>query len=117
MLEELNRRLDVIEGYVEGIHERTEQSMPEMTPPYPNRLMRRQQIERQINQSIFSPNLHELYKSVPKNYAGPEFIKQLLEAENNQSRKTKNKKSFDIDYQEYITILAQRNSNSAPYKI
>ncbi|EAY20839.1 hypothetical protein TVAG_436630 [Trichomonas vaginalis G3] len=82
MIEELNRRLDAISGYIDGVHQRAEDNTPESVPPYPNRYLRRKLVEEQIEQSLFSPNLKQLHESVPQKYVGPEFIRQLLEAEN-----------------------------------
>ena len=116
MLQELNRRLDAIGGYIDGVNERSEANMPPLAPPYPNRLIRRQQIEKQIEESLFSPNLHELHNSIPSSYMGPEFIRQLLEAETQEEKIQEikdNRKVFALDHKEYVSVMAQRKSEKA----
>ena len=120
MLQELNRRLDAIGGYIDCVAERSEANMPKLSPPYPNRLIRRLEIERQVEESLFSPNLQELHDSVPKTYIGAEFIRQLVEAETEeeaaQDRKD-NRKEFMIDHKEYMGLLATRKSENAPQHV
>ncbi|OHT05513.1 hypothetical protein TRFO_26706 [Tritrichomonas foetus] len=90
--------------------------MPEVAPPYPNRLIRRQQIAKQIEENLFSPDLQKLHESVPRNFVGPEFIRQLLEAETKEERireAQERKKTLILDRTEYTSVLAQRNTKKA----
>jgi Ca2+-binding EF-hand superfamily protein len=94
--------------------------MPETAPPFPNRLLRRQEIARQIDQSLFSANLEDLYQSIPQSYMGSEFIRQLLEAETAEETRheiLETRKMFDIDQREYISIIAKRKSSKAPNQV
>ena len=81
MLQELNRRLDKISGFVDGINERIENDTSDLIPPNPNRLLRRHKIESQIEENLFSADLQQLHESIPRSYIGPEFIRQLIEHE------------------------------------
>ena len=120
MLGELNRRLDAIGGYIDCVTERSEAHMPRVAPPYPNRLIRRMEIAKQIDQALFSPDLHDLHESIPETYVGPEFIRQLLEsqthAESLQDARDKNRE-FVLDRKEYISLLATRKSQNAPQSV
>ena len=120
MLQELHRRLDVIDGYVCGVNERAETNMPDTSPPFPNRYLRRMEIAKQINESLFSPNLHNLHESVPRNFVGPQFIRQLLEAETREERlreEREKKKTLYLDGTEYRSLLAIRNTKKAPVQV
>lgn len=125
MLQELNRRLDVINGFVDGINERAEANMPEISPPYPNRLIRRQQIAKQIEENLFSPDLQQLYESVPHSYGSPQesaliFIQQLIENEKPEEREREERekrKTLILDNIEYTSVLAQRNTKRAPQNV
>lgn len=121
MIEELNRRLDAISGYIDGVHQRAEDNTPESVPPFPNRYLRRKQVEQQIEQSLFSPNLKQLHESIPQNYVGPQFIRQLLEAENLEDdpiieggpQKTK----MYLDKTEMSSIQTLRLTEKAPQHV
>ena len=120
MIEELNRRLDVLNGYIDGIHERSEANMPEECPPYPNKYQRRKLIEQQVEESLFSPNLRELHDSFPQNFYGPVFVRQLLEAENSEDepdqvgpRRTK----IALDATEFRSIQTIRATENAPQHV
>lgn len=112
MIEELNRRLDAIDGYIDCINQRTQQNMPELTPPNPNRLIRREIIAKQIEESLFSPNLEELHNSIPSSYASPEYVRQLIENDKDDYVDHQPEK-FMLDKSEYTTIMAERNSRKA----
>ena len=111
MIEELNRRLDAIDGYIDCVNQRAEQNMPSLTPPNPNRLLRRQYIEKQIEESLFSPNIEELHSSIPPNYSSAKFIRQLIENDEND-QKAQNSKEFMLDKSEYTSVLASRQSKN-----
>jgi hypothetical protein len=81
MLRDLNRRLDELGAFIESVTEKAERNMPNMTPPCPNHLVRRKEIERQVAKSLFSVNLEDMFQSIPRTYASPGFVRQLLEAE------------------------------------
>lgn len=120
MLSELNRRLDAVDGYIDGVHERSEQNMPDLQPPYPNRLIRRKIIEEQVENSLFSPNLQELYDSVPQSFMGAEFIRQLIEHESPEERRDAvidARVTMELDRTEHTSILAERNSRKAPQHV
>jgi hypothetical protein len=120
MLRELNRRLDAIGGYIEGVSGRAESNMPATTPPCPNRLLRRQEIERQVEQSLFAPKLDDLYQFIPRNYMGPEFIRQLLEGktpEETRREVQQNRKFLDLDRRELVSITVNRKSDKAPQRL
>lgn len=120
MIQELNRRLDAIGGYIDCVAERSEAHMPRVAPPYPNRLIRRMEIAKQIDESLFSPNLQSLHESVPENYVGPEFIRQLLEAQTREEAIQDirdEKHEFVVDRKEYIGILASRKTENAPQTV
>jgi len=115
MLEELNRRLNAIGGYLDGVNERTQRNFPKEAPPFPNRYIRRKMVEEQIEDSLFSPNLNELHEFVPKHYCGPEFIKQLIESENVEDDPTNNVKTSEVflDQREFTSIMAMRNTEKS----
>jgi hypothetical protein len=116
MLRELGRRLDAIGGYIDCVNERAELNMPKTQPPFPNRLLRRDEIERQIDQSLFSPKLNDLYRSIPRNYMGPEFIRQLLEAETAEEVRREveaKRKVLDLDQKEFVRTLVRRKSEKS----
>jgi hypothetical protein len=92
-LRTLNRRLDHLSGFIDCVTERAESNIPAVMPPDPNRLLRRQFIRKQVDESLFSPNLIELYESVPQSYAGAVFIRQLLEAETAEEIQSQMKES------------------------
>ena len=120
MIEELNRRLDVLSGYIDGIHERSEANMPEECPPYPNRYQRRKLIEQQVEESLFSPNLKELHESVPQKFIGPVFVRQLLEAENSEDEPEEtgpNRTKIALDKTEYRSIQTIRATENAPQHV
>lgn len=120
MLTELNRRLDVIDGYVDGVHAKAEANMPELAPPYPNRLIRRQKIYEMVEENLFSPDLQQLHESVPRTFMGPEFIRQLIENEKPEEieRDEKEKKKILLlDNTEYTSVKAKRNTKKAPQKL
>jgi hypothetical protein len=113
MLKELNRRLDVIGGYIDCVNERAELNMPKTQPPFPNRLVRRDEIERQIDESLFSPKLQDLHQFIPRNYMGPEFIRQLLEAETAEEVRRDaeaTRRLLDVDQKEFVSTLVRRKS-------
>jgi hypothetical protein len=119
MLSELNRRLDVIDGYIDCVNERAEANTPKLIPPFPNRVLRRQEVAEQVEEYLFSPNLKELHESIPENYAGPEFIRQLLESGNREgvpqnSEELARAPVYDLDRVEFINVTAIRNSEKAP---
>jgi hypothetical protein len=116
MLRELNRRLDAIGGYIDCVNERAELNMPATQPPFPNRLLRRDEIERQIDQSLFAPKLEDLHCFIPANYMGPEFIRQLLEAETSEEIRREieaTRKVLDVDQREFVSTLVRRKSEKA----
>jgi hypothetical protein len=118
MLKELNRRLDAIGGYIDCVNERAESNMPKTQPPFPNRLLRRDEIERQIDESLFSAKLQDLSRFVPRNYMGPEFIRQLLEAETDEEIRREaqaGRKVLDIDQMEFVSTLVRRKSETVPH--
>ena len=120
MLQELNRRLDVIDGYVDGVHAKAEANMPEIAPPYPNRLIRRQKIYDMVEENLFSPDLQQLHESVPRSFIGPEFIRQLIENEKPEEKKREEKekrKTLILDSTEYTSVMAQRNTKKASQKL
>lgn len=117
MLQELNRRLDAIGGYIDCVSERSEANMPRVAPPYPNRLLRRQEIEKQIDESLFSPDLERLHNSVPPNFIGPEFIRQLLESEIEEEVLQDKNQEMVLDRKEYISLLAARKTEKAPQHV
>jgi hypothetical protein len=119
MLTELNRRLDVIGGYIDGVNERAEGNMPKLTPPFPNRLLRRQEVAEQVEEFLFAPNLKELHESIPESYVGPEFIRQLLESGNGEVGQFMDDwpRQFDLDRAEFLSLTAIRNSNGAPQQL
>ena len=117
MLQELNRRLDAIGGYIDCVSERSEANMPRVAPPYPNRLLRRQEIEKQIDESLFSPDLETLHNSVPPNFIGPEFIRQLLESEIEEEVLQDKNQEMVLDRKEYISLLAARKTEKAPQHV
>lgn len=120
MLQELNRRLDAIGGYIDCVSERSEANMPRVAPPYPNRLLRRQEIEKQIEESLFAPNLEELHGAVPQNFVGAEFIRQLLEAETREEaleEARERSREMVLDRKEYLSLLATRRSENAPQHV
>ena len=78
-MEELDRRLDRIGGFIDGVSQRIEQNMPSVTPPYPNRLLRRRKVAEMIDKNPLSVDLASVKDMVPESYATPESIKQLLE--------------------------------------
>jgi hypothetical protein len=120
MLRELNRRLDAIGGYIDGVNGRAVSNMPATTPPHPNRLLRRQEIERQVEQSLFAPKLDDLYQFIPRNYMGPEFIRQLLEGETPEEvhgETQQNRKFLDLDVRELVSVIVNRKSRKATQRL
>ena len=115
MIQELQRRLDAISGYIDGVHQRTIQNTPSHCPPYPNRYLRRELVEKKIEQSEYSFDLKEIQNTVPKNFCGPEFIKQLIDAENldDESSNNSNKINIYLDRKEFTSISALRNDENA----
>jgi hypothetical protein len=99
-LRNLNRRLDHVSAFIDCVSDRAESNMPAVRPPDPNRLLRRECVRKQIEENLFSPNLVELYESVPQSYAGAVFVRQLLEAETPEEIQTQRKESqrlFAVD--------------------
>jgi hypothetical protein len=118
MLRELNRRLDAIRGYIDCVNERAEFNMPQTQPPFPNRLLRRDEIERQIDQSLFSAKLQDLYHFIPRNYMGPDFIRQLLEAETAEEARREvqaTRNVLNLDQREFVSTLVRRKSEKAQH--
>lgn len=113
MLEELNRRLEVIDGYLEGVAQRCEQRAPDPTPPYPNKLGRREQVAKLIDEGLFSVDLYKVHEEYPQSYCGPEFIAQLLESAGEDSEEFTQKKQVMLDRSEATSIQAVRNAKKA----
>ena len=80
-MEELNRRLDAIGCYIDSVNDRNEANARAVAPPYPNRLLRRQQIKKDVDRELFSANIQDLHDSVPPNYTSAEFVRQLIEGD------------------------------------
>jgi hypothetical protein len=112
--------LDAIGGYIDGVNGRAESNMPATTPPCPNRLLRRQEIERQIEQSLLAPKLEDLYQFIPRSYMGPEFIRQLLEGKTRKEVQREiqlNQQFMDVDQHELVNLIVNRKSDKAPQRV
>lgn len=119
MIEELNRRLSAVGGYIDGVHQRAERNMPPDGPPFPNRYHRRKLIEKKIEENVFNINLKELHESVPRTFVGPEFIRQLYEAQNSEDEEldVPNFPCVKLDRTEYVTVQAMRTNEAARQKL